>query len=188
MQQTEVAGRINVENVVACANVGRTLDLEEFAWLTEDVEYHPTKFPGLVLKLDSPKSVTLIFKSGKLVCTGARSTELAKKALKRVFQMLRSGGIELMKEPIIEIHNIVASGSLGCKVLLEETARQLPKSMYEPDQFSGLIHRTSNPKSVILVFASGKLVCTGRKILEDIYRAVSNLRSTLDDKRLLVCK
>ena len=69
---------------------------------------------------------------------------------------------------------------------MEEAARQLTKSMYEPEQFPGLIHRMADPKTVILLFASGKLVCTGGKTEADVYRAVSNLHVTLEQKGLMI--
>ena len=69
---------------------------------------------------------------------------------------------------------------------MEEAARSLPKSMYEPEQFPGLIHRMADPKTVILLFASGKLVCTGGKTEEDVYRAVNNLHVTLEQKGLMI--
>ena len=93
-----------------------------------------------------------------MVCTGAKSEEQAIKAVKTVVQKLRKGSIDIRNEPIIDIQNIVASASLGGKGALEEAARQLPKSMYEPEQFPGLIHRMADPKTVILLFASGKLL------------------------------
>ena len=74
----------------------------------------------------------------------------------------------------------------GGKVHLEEAARQLPKSIYEPEQFAGLIHRMADPKTVILLFASGKLVCTGAKRESEVYRAVNNLHVLLEEKNLMV--
>lgn len=68
---------------------------------------------------------------------------------------------------------------------LEDAARQLPKSMYEPEQFPGLIHRMTVPKTVILLFASGKLVCTGAKTEVDVYTAIENLQATLEQKGLM---
>jgi transcription initiation factor TFIID TATA-box-binding protein len=133
-----------------------------------------------------PKTATLIFSSGKMVCTGAKSEEQAIKAVKTVVQRLRKGGIDIKNEPEIEIQNIVASASLGGRVHLEEAARQLPRSMYEPEQFPGLIHRMQDPKTVILLFASGKLVCTGAKKEEEVYRAVNNLHALLESKNLMI--
>jgi transcription initiation factor TFIID TATA-box-binding protein len=80
----------------------------------------------------------------------------------------------------------VASANLGGKVHLEEAARQLPKSMYEPEQFPGLIHRMADPKTAILRFASGKLVCTGAKKESEVYKAVNNLHVLLEEKNLVV--
>ena len=177
---------ISIENVVASASINQTVDLNQITRSFSDVEYHPDQFPGLVFRLKVPKTATLIFSSGKMVCTGAKSEEQAIKAVKTVVQKLRKGSIDIRNEPIIDIQNIVASASLGGKVHLEEAARQLPKSMYEPEQFPGLIHRMADPKTVILLFASGKLVCTGAKKETEVYRAVNNLHVTLEQKGLMI--
>lgn len=69
---------------------------------------------------------------------------------------------------------------------MEKAARTLPRSMYEPEQFPGLIHRMLDPKTVILLFSSGKLVCAGAKHEEDVYRAVNNLHTLLKEKELML--
>jgi len=124
---------ISIENVVASASVNQTVDLNEITRTFSDVEYHPDQFPGLVFRLKFPKTATLIFSSGKMVCTGSKSSEQAGKAVKTVVQKLRKGGIDIRNEPTVVVQNIVASASLGGKVHLEEAARQLPKYMYEPE-------------------------------------------------------
>jgi len=86
----------------------------------------------------------------------------------------------------LTVQNIVSSINLGGKVHLEKAARSLPRSMYEPEQFPGLIHRMLDPKTVILVFASGKLVCTGAKTESDVYRSVNILHSMLEEKDLMI--
>ncbi len=177
---------ISIENVVASATVDQRIDLNQITHDFPDVEYHPDQFPGLVFRLKSPKTATLIFSSGKMVCTGAKSEDMAKKAVNTVVQKLRKGGVEIIKDAEIQIQNIVSSASLGGKVHLEEAARRLEKSMYEPEQFPGLIHRMSDPKTVILLFASGKLVCTGAKKEGEVYRAVNNLHVNLEGKELML--
>jgi transcription initiation factor TFIID TATA-box-binding protein len=177
---------ISIENVVASASINQTVDLNQITRNFSDVEYHPDQFPGLVFRLKFPKTATLIFSSGKMVCTGSKSSEQAVKAVKAVVQKLRKGGIDIRNEPTVVVQNIVASASLGGKVHLEEAARQLPKSMYEPEQFPGLIHRMADPKTVILLFASGKLVCTGGRTETDVYKAVNNLHDTLEKKGLMI--
>ena len=133
MPQTKAL--ISIENVVASANVNQTIDLNEITRFFADVEYHRDRFPGLVFRLKAPRTATLIFSSGKMVCTGSKSSEQAVKAVKAVVQKLRKGGIDIRNEPTVVVQNIVASASLGGKIHLEEAARQLPKSMYEPEQF-----------------------------------------------------
>ena len=150
------------------------------------MEYHPDQFPGLVFRLKTPKTATLIFSSGKMVCTGAKSEKQSREAVQEVVKRLKKGGIPIKNEAEIVIQNIVASANLGGKIHLEEAARQLPKSMYEPEQFPGLIHRMPDPKTVILLFASGKLVCTGAKRESEVYRAVNNLHVMLEEKKLMV--
>lgn len=177
---------ISIENVVASATINQRVDLNQITRNFTDVEYHPDQFPGLVFRLKTPKTATLIFSSGKMVCTGAKSEDQSRKAVQIVVTKLRKGGVKIKKNAITEIQNIVASASLGGKVHLEEAARQLPRSMYEPEQFPGLIHRMTEPKTVILLFASGKLVCTGAKKEPQVYQAVDNLHEVLEQRDLMI--
>ena len=177
---------VSVENVVASADVMQTMDLNEITRTFPDVEYHPDQFPGLVFRLKVPKTSTLIFKSGKMVCTGSKSEAMAKKAVKTVVQTLRKGKVKIKKDAVVTIQNVVASINLGGKIHLEQAARSLPRSMYEPEQFPGLIHRMVDPKTVILLFSSGKLVCTGAKREPDVYRSVRNLHALLEEKKLMI--
>ncbi len=62
-----------IENIVASANLGVELDLYAIAREVESVEYEPEQFPGAILKLKDPKTSLLLFKNGKLICTGAKS-------------------------------------------------------------------------------------------------------------------
>ena len=162
------------------------MDLNEITRKFADVEYHPDQFPGLVFRIKSPKTATLIFSSGKMVCTGAKSETMSRKAVKLVVQQLRKGGIKVKKDAVVTIQNIVSSINLGGRIRLELTARRLPRSMYEPEQFPGVIHRMVDPKTVILIFASGKLVCTGAKTEKDVYRSVNNLHNMLEEKGLML--
>ena len=177
---------ISIENVVASATIDQKLDLNEITEKFPDVEWNPNLFPGAVFRLENPKTATLLFRSGKMICTGAKSEELSRKAVKKVVQKLRKGKIKIKKEATVKIQNMVASINLGGRVDLEETARSLPRSMYEPEQFPGLIHRMIYPKTVILIFSTGKLVCTGAKTEKDVFRSVHNLHSTLEEKNLMI--
>jgi len=183
---TQTKPLIDIVNVVASATIDQKLDLNEITKKFPDVEYHPEQFPGAVFRLKSPKTATLLFTSGKMVCTGSKSEEMAVKAVNTVVTKLRKGGIKIKKNAVVTVQNIVSSINLGGKVHLEKAARTLPRSMYEPEQFPGLIHRMLDPKTVILVFSSGKLVCTGGKTEKDVYRSVNLLHSLLEEKDLMI--
>jgi transcription initiation factor TFIID TATA-box-binding protein len=177
---------IEIVNVVASATIDQKLDLYKIQDKFPSVEYNPDQFPGAVFRLKTPKTATLLFSTGKMVCTGSKSEEMARKAVKTVVQKLRKEGIRIKKDAVVTVQNIVSSINLGGKVHLERAARTLPRSMYEPEQFPGLIHRMLDPKTVILIFASGKLVCTGAKTEKDVYRSVNSLHSLLEEKDLML--
>ncbi|NIQ06926.1 MAG: TATA box-binding protein, partial [Candidatus Korarchaeota archaeon] len=122
---------------------------------------------------------------GKMVCTGAKSEKEARRAVKKVIRELKKGGIIIIGKLELKIQNIVASASLGGMIDLESATLMLDKTMYEPEQFPGLIYRMGEPKVVILLFASGKLVCTGAKREEDVYEAVHKLHETLEEEELI---
>jgi len=177
---------ISIENVVASATIDQKLDLKDIQEKFPDVEWNPDMFPGAVFRLKNPKTATLLFRTGKMVCTGAKSEELARKAVAKVVKMLRKGKIKIKKDATVTIQNIVSSINLGGKIRLERAARTLPRSMYEPEQFPGVIHRMLDPKTVILIFSSGKLVCTGGKSEKDVYRSVNQLHVMLEEKDLMI--
>ncbi len=176
---------INIENVVATATLNQRIDLNALVRIFHGVEYRPERFPGLVYRLKKPKTATLIFSSGKMVCTGAKSERLARKAVMKVVDDLKMGGIVILGKPEIQVQNIVASAGLGGRIDLEKTIYSLKRTMYEPEQFPGLIYRMDDPKVVILIFASGKLVCTGAKKEAEVPRAIAKLQETLEEKGLI---
>jgi transcription initiation factor TFIID TATA-box-binding protein len=181
----KVKATISIENVVASATLNQKVDLNAVVKGYPGVEYRPEQFPGLVFRLKRPKTATLIFSSGKMVCTGAKSEKEAKRAVMKVVKELKKGGIIIISKPELKIQNIVASGGLGGMIDLEKAAYSLGHSMYEPEQFPGLIYRMVEPKVVILLFASGKLVCTGAKKEPDVYVAVDKLHSLLEETSLI---
>jgi transcription initiation factor TFIID TATA-box-binding protein len=181
----QVKASISIENVVASATLNQKVDLNAVVKGYPGVEYRPEQFPGLVFRLKRPKTATLIFNSGKMVCTGAKSEKEARRAVMKVIKELKKSGIIIISKPELKIQNIVASGILGGMIDLEKAAYTLGHTMYEPEQFPGLIYRMAEPKVVILLFASGKLVCTGAKQEEDVYVAVDKLHVLLEETSLI---
>jgi transcription initiation factor TFIID TATA-box-binding protein len=180
-----VEDSIRIENVVSSATLNQKIDLNAIVKSNPLVEYRPEKFPGLVYRLKKPKTAILIFSTGKMVCTGAKSGNESKKAVLKVVRELKKSGIIILGKPEIKVVNIVASANLFGRIELEDCAYSLGKTMYEPEQFPGLIYRMDTPKVVILLFASGKLVCTGATKEEDVYTAVAKLHKALEEKDLI---
>jgi transcription initiation factor TFIID TATA-box-binding protein len=176
---------INIENVVASATLDQRIDLLAIMKVFRNVEYRPKQFPGLVFRLKRPKTATLIFASGKMVCTGSKSEQQARAAVRKVVRELQSNGIIILSKPKIVIQNIVASANLNGSIDLEEAVSTMENVMYEPEQFPGLILRMSSPKVVMLLFASGKLVCTGAKNEDMVREAVDALSKMLEEEGLI---
>ena len=120
-----------------------------------------------------------------MVCTGAKSERQARKGVMKVVDELKGNGIVILSKPEIQIQNMVASVGLGGLIDLEKVTYSLKRTMYEPEQFPGLIYRMDDPKVVILIFSSGKLVCTGGKKEGEVHRAVAKLQETLEEKKLI---
>jgi transcription initiation factor TFIID TATA-box-binding protein len=135
--------------------------------------------------LKNPKTATLIFSTGKMVCTGSKSERQAKRAVTSIAGELKRNGIVIVGRIDVQVQNIVASGGLGGSIDLDKSIYSLKKTIYEPEQFPGLIYRMDEPKVVMLLFASGNFVCTGAKKEEEVRRAVAKLKETLEEKELI---
>ncbi len=174
--------KIKIENVVASTQIGENIDLNKIAREIKDAEYKPKQFPGLVLRTKEPKAAALVFRSGKVVCTGSKSVEDARRAVKQVVKIIGSLGIPVIEEPEVKVQNIVASADLGVDLNLNAIAigLGLENIEYEPEQFPGLVYRLDNPRVVVLIFGSGKMVVTGGKDPEDAKKAVERIAEELE--------
>jgi len=178
---------IKVQNIVASTTFADKLDLDVIAQSLEEAEYEPEQFPGLVYRLDNPKTATLLFRSGKANCTGAKNVEDVRKTVNIIADKLEKIGIEVYKKPEIVIQNMVATSDLAGELNLNEVAMGLglENVEYEPEQFPGLVYRISDPKVAMLLFGSGKIVCAGARRTEDVELAVEKLSKELSSLGLL---
>jgi transcription initiation factor TFIID TATA-box-binding protein len=178
-----------VENIVASTSFAEKLDLDVIAQSLEEAEYEPEQFPGLVYRLAEPKTATLLFRSGKANCTGAKNVEDVRKTVNIIADKLSAMGIEVYKKEDLKIviQNIVAISDLGTELNLNEVAMGLglENVEYEPEQFPGLVYRIKDPKVAMLLFGSGKIVCTGARRTEDVSLAVEKLSNELQSLDLL---
>ncbi|MBS7655871.1 TATA-box-binding protein [Candidatus Bathyarchaeota archaeon] len=176
---------VAIENVVASTSLNQRLDLESISKAFPNVEYRPEHFPGLIYKLRKPRTSTLIFSSGKMICTGAKSEIQAKKAIMKVIETLRNNGVVIIGKPEVKIQNIVASADLQGEIDLEHAANFLERTIYEPDQFPALIYKMVEPKVVILLFSRGKLICAGGRKESEVREAVKKLKETLEKRKII---
>ena len=178
---------LRIENIVASAKITDSLDLPQIASSIKDAEYNKKRFPGVVIRMQDPKIAALVFGSGKVVLTGAKSVENLTRGLNILGELLRNLGIEITNELSYKVQNIVTSADLGSGINLNKIAVgfNLEKIEYEPEQFPGLVYRLDDPKVVVLLFGSGKLIITGGKVQEDAQRAVLKIVEDLKGLGLL---
>ncbi|MFO8016649.1 MAG: TATA-box-binding protein [Candidatus Woesearchaeota archaeon] len=166
---------IKVVNIVVSASLEHDIPLEKMAATLSNTEYNPEQFPGLVIRIKEPKTSALIFSSGKIVCTGARSMEKVEESIGKIIKVLEKIGIKINIKPEIKIQNIVASGTVGMDLNLNDLAMKLENTEYEPEQFPGLVYKLAEAKATFLLFSNGKVVCTGTKSEKEVHEALDKL-------------
>ena len=131
------------------------------------------------MRIREPKTTALIFKSGKVVCTGAKSEDISHSSAKMYAKQIRKLGFPI-KLSDFKIQNVVASCDLQFQIGLEGLANEHYKfCRYDPELFPGLIYRLTKPKLVMLIFNSGKVVFTGAKTREQLVEAFNLIEPVL---------
>ncbi len=175
MAVKNIRPKYKIENIVASGELKIELDLYSLAYKLKDIEYEPEQFPGAILKLKDPKSSLLIFKNGKVICTGAKTEDLIKKSIRRAFKLVSPYSKTPPPKrftPIYDVQNIVASGALNVSLDLYTLTQKIKNIEYEPEQFPGAILKLKEPKSSLLLFKNGKVICTGCKTEKDVKKAL----------------
>ncbi|MCL7475459.1 MAG: TATA-box-binding protein [ANME-2 cluster archaeon] len=178
-----VKATLKIENIVASTSVGDHIDLVQTAALFDGAEYDPEHFSGVIIRLKDPSSTVLIFRSGKMVSTGAKGYDIVEDGIGRVVKTLSEAGIIPEVVPYVHYKNIVFSANLDVQLNLNKVALGLglENVEYEPDKFPGMVYRLFEPKVVILMFSTGKLVITGCKEYEDAQEAIDIIVRDLKD-------
>ena len=179
MAKKETKRDIKVVNIVVSTSLKHDIPLEKMAATLSNTEYNPEQFPGLVIRIKEPKTSALIFSSGKVVCTGARTMENVRLSINKIIKSLEKINIKITIKPEIKIQNIVASGSVGMDLNLNTLAMKLENTEYEPEQFPGLVYKLAAAKATFLLFSNGKVVCTGTKSEKEVHAALDKLIENL---------
>ncbi len=172
---------LNIENIVASGVIAESIDLVKFSENVENCELNKKRFPGAVYRIPDPKIACLVFSSGKIVLTGIKNTKALNDGLAIVINSLKKVGIEPLKEPKVAITNMVCSYNLGKYININKLSvtLNLENIEYEPEQFPGLVYRIKDPKIVVLIFSSGKIILTGGRNLHDIKKGLDILEEKL---------
>ncbi|GAB2209754.1 hypothetical protein Droror1_Dr00026977 [Drosera rotundifolia] len=172
-----------LQNIVSTVNLDCKLDLKSIALQARNAEYNPKRFAAVIMRIREPKTTALIFASGKMVCTGAKSEQQSKLAARKYARIIQKLGFPA-KFKDFKIQNIVGSCDVKFPIRLEGLAFSHGAfSSYEPELFPGLIYRMKQPKIVLLIFVSGKIVLTGAKVREETYTAFENIYPVLTEFR-----
>lgn len=196
-KEANYIGDIRVENIVASVKLDLSdiksdyiensrLKLSEIAEKeSTDISYDKSRFPGLVYRIKEPKVAMLIFSSGSVICTGARKVEDVHTASEMLENKLKALGVILNKKPTVLIQNIVASTMFEHCINLDMLA-EFPHMEYEPEQFPGLMYRLSEPKTVMLIFRSGRIVVTGAKSTDEAILAAKKTKALITEKNAII--
>ncbi|PIN84891.1 MAG: TATA-box-binding protein [Candidatus Diapherotrites archaeon CG11_big_fil_rev_8_21_14_0_20_37_9] len=157
--------KYTIVNIVASANLNTNIDLYNLAITIPSVEYEPEQFPGAILKLKEPKVSMLLFKNGKVICSGASSEAQIPQAIYKASKMIHEiqKSVKVQKNAEYTVVNLVTTANLKMNLDLFKTAMELDNVEYEPEQFPGAILRVHDPKLTLLLFKNGKLICAGAK-------------------------
>lgn len=166
---------VKIQNIVATTSLEQDIPLVKLAETLPNTEYNPEQFPGLVMRIKEPKTSALIFSSGNIVCTGAKSMKKVKEAVDAIIKNIAKIKIIIKIKPVIKVQNMVASGSIGMDLNLNKLAMELENTEYEPEQFPGLVYKLAGTRATFLLFSNGKMVCTGTKSEAKLHEAVDKL-------------
>ncbi|EOX92457.1 hypothetical protein QUC31_003646 [Theobroma cacao] len=168
-----------LQNVVSTVNLGCKLDLKFIALHARNSEYNPKRFAAVIMRIKEPKTTALIFSSGKIVCTGAKTEQQSLLAARKFARIIQKIGFDIQFKDF-KIQNIVASCNMKFPISLVQLAAFHGKfTIYEPELFPGLIYRMKTPKVAILVFPSGNIVIAGAQKRDHIFQAFENIYPVL---------
>ena len=186
--------KLRVENIVASVDLFTPLNLDKVMTALQNpnlgesfatLRFNPEEFPGIICYLNEPRVTLLLFRTGKGVVTGARSFDDIQAAVSKLIEVLSKIGVKFRRAPEIVLQNMVFSGDLGREFNLNTVALTLPNCEFEPEIFPGIIYRVREPKVAILLFSSGRIVCSGAKSEHDAWRAIRKLLKELEKYELV---
>ena len=190
---------LRIVNVVSMVDLGCQLNLSDIAKSCKNSEYNPVRLNAVIMRIKEPKSVALIFNSGKMVCAGAKNEADSKTAARKFAKTVK----KLVNEVIFKnfrIINMVATCDFKFRVHLTKlnseisyklrktlNSKELEKKIsYEPQIFPGLIYHMDKPKLAVLIFSSGKVNFVGIKKKDDAFEALKNIQPIIQKYKIVI--
>ncbi len=179
--------KINIVNIMASTSFADHLDLGKVGLALEGFERKKGRFKGFTYRLKYPRVSVFIFKSGKANCSGARNLADISWACNRISLAFKKVGIESYDKPAIVIQNVMAVYNIKKELNLPYIAMTLglENVEYSPWEFPDLVYRIDEPKVSMMLFRSGKIICTGAKNEADIEIGIKILKKTLRNAELI---
>lgn len=173
--------KVKIVNLVASLNLNIRIDLRLLIERNPlaNIEYEPTQFPAAIVRIKEPKASFLVFSTGKIICTGAKTLKQIKDSFYKVKLIITKTGVKIGDMPEIIITNMVVTTDLKKRFDLNKLAMNLENVEFEPEQFPALIYKILEPKAAFLIFSNGRIVCTGTKSLEIAKKAIRKLTKSL---------
>ena len=178
-----------IQNIVVRIDLKCNLNLDNIGECLSNSSYDPRRFPGLFLRINAPKSVLIIFRSGKIILTGIKVFDDIDSILEFLITQFNHKKLmnnSLVKEKFkVKVVNIVITADLNNKIDLDLASIILENAIYEPEVFPGLMYKHDDPvKSTFLIFSTGKLVFTGIDRKEVIEPSLISIGRLLKNKGL----
>jgi len=174
--------KVSIQNVISSFKLDRKLDLKEIHLKFKEkstFDKYTFNYGVVVLKIDEPKMSFLIYRTGKIISTGSKSIQDAQNSAKIILKLFERNELDAKLSQNVTIDNIVATYNLGRKINLNLISERNFNIDYQPETFPGLIYRSKNPKGTVLLFSSGKIVCTGFKEIENMLEVIDLLEKKI---------
>lgn len=177
MNENNLRKELKIVNVVTTADLLQEIDIGSFnkyQFLHSNLELYQCGY----VKDDTMIGRVTVFRNGKMISVGTKSPYQSSTELRKAVKTMKKYNLIKSKKIKPNVRNIVAHIDFGNKINIEKMARTLSRSLYEPEQFPGLIHRLQG-SVVALIFASGKVNIVGSKSYEEVNSAYFELNKKI---------
>ena len=177
MIKNNLRKELKIVNVVTTADLLQKIDIGSFnkyQFLHSNLDLYRCGY----VKDDVMIGRVTVFGNGKMISVGTKSPHQSSIELKKAVKIMKNHHLIKPKNIKPQVRNIVANTDFRKNINIERLARTIPKSLYEPEQFPGLIHRIQG-SVVALIFASGKAVIVGAKSYDEVNSAYFELNKKI---------